>query len=166
VVTLGLPAGSDLPETTLGVHGSDITANEAFHPGEELHWKANHSDDHSPAGPAFAPPGRGLHPLFAEYARALDDDPTAANGIQRRAAEWLRAHGMPVEAVEQASAAGNHDMVASMLVEHYEALVRGGAAATLLRWIRTLPDERVVEHPELTVAAAIAGGVGASADSR
>jgi ATP/maltotriose-dependent transcriptional regulator MalT len=56
-----------------------------------------------------------LHPLFAEYARALDDDPTAANEIQRRAAEWLRAHGMPVEAVEQASAAGDHDMVASML---------------------------------------------------
>ena len=43
-----------------------------------------------------------------------------------------------------------------MLLEYHLPLIRGGAARTLLRWVRTLPDERVVEHPELAVAAATA----------
>ncbi len=34
-------------------------------------------------------------------------------------------------------------------------LIRSGRGRTFLRWVRTLPDERVVEHPELAVAAAM-----------
>ena len=99
-----------------------------------------------------------LHPLFAEYVRAQYGslDSVEANGIHRRAADWLRAHGMPVEAAQHATAAGDHEMVASLLLEYYEALIRSGASATLLRWLRTLPDECVVAHPELTVAGAVA----------
>ena len=107
--------------------------------------------------------GRGgwfrLHPLFAEYVRAQDDDPRWAEGIHRRAADWLLAHGMPLEAVEHANAADDHEMVAGLLVEHHVALIRGGAGGTLLRWIRTLPDECVIRHPELTVAAAVAAAL-------
>jgi LuxR family transcriptional regulator, maltose regulon positive regulatory protein len=99
-----------------------------------------------------------MHSLFAEYARvqlaALE--PGAPTRIHRRAAEWLRSRGLPVEAVEHAAAAGDHDLVAQLLVEYHLPLIRGGASRSLLRWVRTLPDEVTVEHPELAVAAATA----------
>jgi LuxR family maltose regulon positive regulatory protein len=99
-----------------------------------------------------------IHSLLAEFAQAelAKDDPAAPMRIQRRAAEWFRARGLPFEAVRHAAEAGDHELVADVLVEHHLALVSGGASRMLLTWIRTLPDDIVVEHPELTVAAAVA----------
>ncbi len=98
-----------------------------------------------------------LHSLLADYVRVQGavSAPVEAGEIHRRAAEWFLSHGMPLEAVEHASAAGDHEMVARMLVEHHVRLIQGGAGGTLLRWIRTLPEDCVVRHPELTVAAAM-----------
>ncbi len=99
-----------------------------------------------------------VHSLFAEYARAqlapLDGD--APRAIHRRAAEWLRSQGLAVQAVEHAAAAGDDQLVAGLLVEYHLHMIRGGAGRTLLRWVRTLPEERIVEHPELAVAGATA----------
>ena len=99
-----------------------------------------------------------IHPLFAEYARAqlAALEPGAPMRIHRRAAEWLRARGLPVEAVGHAAAAGDHELVAQLLAQYHLPLIRGGASRTLLRWVRTLPDDRIAEHPELAVAAATA----------
>jgi LuxR family maltose regulon positive regulatory protein len=99
-----------------------------------------------------------LHPLFAEYARAqlAAHDAGAPMRIHRRAAEWLRAGGLPIEAVDHATAAGDHELVAQLLDEQHLPLIRGGASRTLLRWVRTLPDDRIAEHPELAVGAATA----------
>ena len=99
-----------------------------------------------------------VHQLFAGYARAqlASSDPEAATRIHRRAAEWFRSRGLPVEAVGHAAAAGDHELVALVLVEYHLSLIRNGAGRTLLRWIRTLPDDSIVEHPELAVAAATA----------
>ena len=63
---------------------------------------------------------------------------------------------MAVQAVEHAAAAGDDELVAALLVEYHLHLIRGGAGRTLLRWVRTLPEERIVEHPELAVGAATA----------
>jgi LuxR family maltose regulon positive regulatory protein len=97
-----------------------------------------------------------IHPLFAEYARAqlAARDPGAPMRIHRRAAEWLRARGLSVEAVDHAAAADDHGLVAQILVEQHLPLIRSGASRTLLRWVQT--DDRIVEHPELAVAAAVA----------
>jgi LuxR family transcriptional regulator, maltose regulon positive regulatory protein len=97
-----------------------------------------------------------IHSLFAEYARAqlASLEPGAATRIHRRAAEWARSRGLAVQAVEHASAAGEHELVAQLLVEYHLPLIRSGAGRTLLRWVRTLPDEVIVEHPELAAAAA------------
>ena len=106
--------------------------------------------------------GRGgwfrMHSLFAEYARAqlASSEPAAATRIHQRAAEWLRARGMPVEAVEHAAAAGDHEFVAQLLVEYHVPLVRNGGGRTLQRWVRTLPDDCLAEHPELAAVAAVA----------
>jgi LuxR family transcriptional regulator, maltose regulon positive regulatory protein len=99
-----------------------------------------------------------VHSLFAEFAgfQLAARDAEAAPEIHRRAAEWLRAHGLPVEAAEHAAVAGDDELFADLLVEYHLAFIRSGGARTLLRWVRALPDEQVVEHPELSVAAATA----------
>ncbi len=99
-----------------------------------------------------------IHSLFAEYARAelASVEPGAATRIHRRAAEWLKSRGLPVQAVHHAAAAGEHELVAQILVEYHLPLIRSGSGRTLLRGVRTLPDDRLVAHPELAVAAATA----------
>jgi LuxR family transcriptional regulator, maltose regulon positive regulatory protein len=99
-----------------------------------------------------------IHPLFAEFAlhQLASIEPGAAEKIHRLAARWLRSRGRPAEAVEHASEAGDHELVAQILVEHQIAAYRAGGARTLLRWMRTLPDEQFVQHPELAVGAATA----------
>lgn len=99
-----------------------------------------------------------VHSLFAEYAEAalLDVDPEAVPRIHRRAAGWLEAQGMPIEAAAHASAAGDHDTVARLLDEYHLPLIRSGGSRTFLRWVRQVPDPYLVRYPELAVAAAVA----------
>ncbi len=99
-----------------------------------------------------------VHQLFAEYGRAqlALSDPDAVTRIHRRAAEWLRSRALPIEAVGHAAAARDYGFVAEVLVEYHLPLIRSGAGRTLLRWVRTLPDRELEEHPELPVAAATA----------
>jgi LuxR family transcriptional regulator, maltose regulon positive regulatory protein len=96
-----------------------------------------------------------VHSLFSQFATALLE-PRSVIEIHSRAARWLRSQGLFVEAVEHAATAGEHDIVADVLSEYHLALIRNGRAATLLRWTRTLPDDCLVEHPELAVATATA----------
>jgi LuxR family maltose regulon positive regulatory protein len=102
-----------------------------------------------------------VHSLLAEFAMAqlAAVDPGAAPEIHRRAAVWLLAHGFPVEAAQHAAAAGDHDLVAQLLVEQHLTLIRTGGARTLLRWVRALPDDTVVRHPELAVGGATAAAM-------
>ena len=99
-----------------------------------------------------------IHSLFAEFAvaRLASQKPGAAAQIHQRAAGWLLSQGLPAEAVEHAAAAGDNELVARVLAEYHLALIRSGLTRTILRWVRTLPDETLLEHPELAVAAAAA----------
>jgi LuxR family maltose regulon positive regulatory protein len=99
-----------------------------------------------------------IHALFAEYARAelAALEPGAEIRIHRRAAEWLRLQGKPVEAVLHAAAAGDHELVAELLLEYHLPLIRSGASGTLLRWVRTLPDDLLVQHQRLAALGAAA----------
>ncbi len=99
-----------------------------------------------------------VHALFAEFAVAQlsSQKPGEAARIHQRAAGWLMTQGLPVEAVEHAAAAGDDELVARLLAEYHLPLIRSGLTRTLLRWVRPLPDENVLEHPELAVAAAAA----------
>jgi LuxR family transcriptional regulator, maltose regulon positive regulatory protein len=97
-----------------------------------------------------------IHSLFAEFAtnQLTSLEPGAAEEIHGHAARWLHSRGLATEAIEHASAAGDHELVAQILVEYQLPVFRSGGGATLLRWMRTLPDEQFVEHPELAVGAA------------
>ncbi|MFL5926980.1 MAG: LuxR C-terminal-related transcriptional regulator [Gaiellaceae bacterium] len=102
-----------------------------------------------------------VHSLFGEFAgfQLAAREPGTVVEIHRRAAEWFRLRGLGIEAVEHAAAAGDHRLVAEILVEHHLPLIRSGGARTLLRWIRTLPEQQLLDHPELAMAAATAGGL-------
>jgi LuxR family maltose regulon positive regulatory protein len=102
-----------------------------------------------------------VHPLLAEFAAAqlAAMEPAAAPGIHRRAGVWLKEHDFPVEAAQHAAAAGDHDLVAKLIVEHHLTMIRTGDARTLLSWVRALPDETVVRHPELAVGGATAAAM-------
>jgi len=102
-----------------------------------------------------------VHSLFAQFAAAqlASLEPGATVAIHRRAAEWLRSRGLVVEAAEHASAAGDHEVVAELLSDYHLALIRNGRSGTLLRWVRTLPDDCVIDHPELAAAGATAATV-------
>ncbi len=99
-----------------------------------------------------------VHSLFAQFAasRLAAGEPGAVRSIHRRAARWLRSRGLIVEAIEHADAAADHEVVAELLSESHLALIRTGSSRTLLRWVQTLPDDCVMLHPELAVAAASA----------
>ena len=64
-----------------------------------------------------------------------------------------RSTGFPVDAAQHAAAAGDHELVAQLLVEHHLTLIRTGGARTLLRWVRSLPDETIVGIPSSPSAA-------------
>ncbi len=99
-----------------------------------------------------------VHSLFAEFAATQLEsaEPGAGAAIHARAAAWLRSRGLFVEAAEHAAASGNHEVVAQLLVENHLPLIRSGRAGSLLRWVRTMPNEKLVEHPLLAVGAATA----------
>jgi LuxR family maltose regulon positive regulatory protein len=99
-----------------------------------------------------------VHSLFAQFAaaRLAAVEPGAAVEVHRRAAGWLGARGLLVEAIEHAAAAGDHEVVAELLSEYHLALIRNGRAGMLLRWVRMLPDDCLVDHPEVAGAAATA----------
>jgi LuxR family maltose regulon positive regulatory protein len=97
-----------------------------------------------------------IHSLFAEFATARLHalDPAAPAEIHGRAARWLADRGMPIEAVEHAAKAGDEGALARILGEHHFVLMtRGGDA--LLQVVRTLPEELLLEHADVTTSAAL-----------
>jgi LuxR family maltose regulon positive regulatory protein len=99
-----------------------------------------------------------VHPLFAEFAEFQLEahDAGAPIEIHRRAALWFLERGLLPEAVEHAAASEDHELLARIVSDHHLAVIRSGGAHTLVRWVRMLPDEQLVEHPELAMAAATA----------
>ena len=99
-----------------------------------------------------------VHPLLSEYARAelKAVDPERAAAIDLHAARWLRDRGLIFDAIGHATSAGDHELVADLLIEHHVSMFQSGAAQTLLRWAGTVPDEVLVNRPSLAAAAALA----------
>ncbi|WP_270027819.1 LuxR C-terminal-related transcriptional regulator [Solirubrobacter phytolaccae] len=95
------------------------------------------------------------HPLFRELVRRELPDPAP---LHRRAAAWYDAHGHPEEAVEHARAGGDHALAADLVDRHHIALTRTGRTATLLRWVRELPESELADRPVTLLAAAAAAG--------
>ena len=99
-----------------------------------------------------------IHSIFADFARFQLDalEPQAAREIHRRAARWLAVRGFPVEATEHAAAAQDHELVSGLLLSNHLRMIRTGNSRTMLRWLGALPNEQLLEFPELAVGGATA----------
>ena len=92
------------------------------------------------------------HHLFADVLRAhlLDEQPDHVPDLHRRASAWYEQHGEPSEAIRHALAAGDFARAADLVELAVPALLRSRQEATLLGWLRALPDELLRRRPVLS----------------
>jgi LuxR family maltose regulon positive regulatory protein len=97
------------------------------------------------------------HRLFAgllqlELRRTASDEVAA---LHRMAAGWLVEHGYPVEAIRQAQTAGDWDLAAGLLADHWPGLHLDGQAATIHELLARFPPRvRAADAGLVAVAAA------------
>jgi len=94
------------------------------------------------------------HHLFADLLRdhLRQTQPEKVPELHWRASEWYEREGLAVEAFQHALAAGDLERAVRLVEENARAMVRRGELATLLKWVKALPDEVVRSRPRLCVA--------------
>ncbi|HEY0736915.1 MAG TPA: LuxR C-terminal-related transcriptional regulator [Herpetosiphonaceae bacterium] len=94
------------------------------------------------------------HHLFAEvlaaHLRAEQPDQLAV--LHRRASAWYEQHGLLADAIRHALAAQDFARVADLVELAWSAIRQSRQDATLLGWLRALPDEVLQARPVLGVA--------------
>ena len=92
------------------------------------------------------------HHLFADVLRArlMDEQPAAIADLHRRASAWYERNGERSEAVQHALAAEDFARAADLVELAVPALRRDRQEATLLAWLRALPDELLRCRPVLS----------------
>ncbi|TAK31117.1 MAG: helix-turn-helix transcriptional regulator [Chloroflexota bacterium] len=93
------------------------------------------------------------HRLFARClkTRLRQLLPSRVPELHRRAAAWHAEASMASEAVGHTFATGDLELVASMVERHGALMVKRGEVATLLGWIRALPEQIVRSRPLLCI---------------
>src|SRR5438270_444150 len=94
------------------------------------------------------------HHLFAEAlsAHLLAEQPDQVSTMHRRASEWYERHGSAVDAIRHALAAADFVRAADLVELGVLAMLRSRQEATLLDWLKVLPDEVLRCRPVLSVA--------------
>jgi LuxR family transcriptional regulator, maltose regulon positive regulatory protein len=94
----------------------------------------------------------GYHPLLADLLQLQlrRSAPCEVPALHAAAAGWFAEHGYPVEAVGHAQAAGNWDLAARLLSDHWLDLVLGGQGSTAQQLLTTFPASVVAAGGELT----------------
>ncbi|GCE29786.1 LuxR family transcriptional regulator [Dictyobacter alpinus] len=94
------------------------------------------------------------HHLFAEVlsAHLLAEQPEQIVTLHRRASEWYEQHGSASEAIRHALAAADFARAADLVEPGVRAMLRSRQEATLLDWLKVLPDEVLHCRPVLSVA--------------
>lgn len=101
------------------------------------------------------------HHLFGELLQLelSHTRPDASVRLHRSASASHLEHGRIVEALEHAGAAEDPALVASILESEHRTLLRSGRLRTIARWCAWLPEEHLLERPELPLVAALASGL-------
>jgi LuxR family maltose regulon positive regulatory protein len=96
------------------------------------------------------------HHLFAEVllARLRAEFPDQIISLHQRASAWYAQQGQPAEAIRHALAGSDFDRAAELVEAHWLSMRRTRQEATLLGWIKALPDQLISVRPVLSVAAA------------
>ena len=91
------------------------------------------------------------HPLFAEFLRSNLDEATV-RACHRRAADWYADQGMIQDAMRNALAAEDYDLMASLLTRTYKTFLATGLLASLQTWLSNIPPD--YQSPRLRLASA------------
>src|SRR5215203_6746811 len=94
------------------------------------------------------------HHLFSEVLRAhlMAEQPDQVSILHQRASEWYEHNGLPAEAIQHALAAEDFERAADLVELAVPAMRRSRQEATLLGWLKALPDELLHCRPVLGVA--------------
>ncbi len=94
------------------------------------------------------------HHLFAEVlsAHLRAEQPDQVATLHRRASAWYEQHGSAVDAIRHALAAADFARAADLVERGVVAMLRSRQEATLLDWLKILPDEVLRCRPVLSVA--------------
>jgi len=94
------------------------------------------------------------HHLFAELLRSRlkQSQPDQMLALYRRASAWLEQNGLVPEAIECALAAGDVERVAHLVERNALATIYHRELATLMGWLKALPEEMVRSRPWLCIA--------------
>jgi LuxR family maltose regulon positive regulatory protein len=98
------------------------------------------------------------HHLFAEVlsAHLMEEQPDQVSTLHRRASAWYAQHGEAVNAIRHALAAGDFERAADLIEMELPAMRRSRQDATLLGWLKALPDRLIHYRPVLSVGYAYA----------
>ena len=107
------------------------------------------------------------HHLFTDVlqARLLAEQPDVVPSLHASASEWYAVHDLVPDAVRHALAGGDHARAAYLIEQAVPHMRRGRWDATLLSWIRALPESVVRRSPVLSIVSGwsmmMAGDLGA-----
>ena len=98
------------------------------------------------------------HHLFADvlHAHSMAEQPDRVPTQHRRASAWYERNGLPSDAVRHALAAEDFERTANLVELAWPAMRMSGQEATVLSWVKALPDELVRARPVLSVVYALA----------
>ncbi len=93
------------------------------------------------------------HHLFADVLRVrlLAEDPDLVPQLHQHASQWYESRDLVTEAVRHALAAQEFERAAHLMEQAAPALRRNRQEATLLGWLRQLPDDTIRSSPVLSV---------------
>ena len=93
------------------------------------------------------------HHLFAEVlsAHLMAEQPDQVATLHRRASEWYEQNGLAADAIRHALAAEDFERAADLIELAVPAMRRSRQEATVLGWLKALPDELVHCRPVLSV---------------
>jgi LuxR family transcriptional regulator, maltose regulon positive regulatory protein len=96
------------------------------------------------------------HHLFADLLRArIMQQPSRVAQLHRNAAAWYEQHELADDAIRHAVAAGDTAWAARLIEQHFDMVYYlRGEAATIQRWLTSLPDDLVRSRPRMLLAQA------------
>jgi LuxR family transcriptional regulator, maltose regulon positive regulatory protein len=94
------------------------------------------------------------HHLFADvlYAYLMQEQPDQVSALHRHASEWYEQNGSAADAIRHALAAADFGRAADLVELALPAMRRSRQEATVLGWLKALPDELLHFRPVLSVA--------------
>ena len=93
------------------------------------------------------------HHLFADvlFAHLMAEQPDRVSTLHRRASEWYERDGSAADAIRHALAAEDFERAADLIELAVPSMRRSRQEATLLGWLKALPDELIHCRPVLNV---------------